>query len=131
MAIKPEDIGDLPLELFRPKHIAFSSLSFGKSAPVNRSFQATCLNKFAWLHYDVTQDAARCFTCCKAVKDGRAVATGVTERAFLVKGFTNWKDGTRSFSKQESCDFHKFYAAALASTVDVEDMLSQRAATEK
>ena len=69
--------------------------------------------------------------CCKAVKDCRAVATGVTERAFLEKGFTNWKDGTRSFSKHESCDFHKVCAAALASTVDVGDMLSRQAASEK
>ena len=38
MAIKPEGIGDLPLEPFQPKHIAFPSRSFGKSAPVNRSF---------------------------------------------------------------------------------------------
>ena len=131
MAIKPEDIGDLPLQPFQPKHIAFPSRSFGKSAPVNRSFQATWFNKFGWLYYDATQDVARCFTCCKAVKDGRAVATGVTERAFLVKGFTNWKDGTRSFSKHGNCDFHKVCAAALASTVDIGDMLSQQAATEK
>ena len=65
------------------------------------------------------------------MKDGRAVATGVTERAFLEKGFTNWKDGTRSFSKHESCDFHKVCAAALASTVDVGDMLLRQAASEK
>ena len=32
MAIKPEGIGD---------HITFPSRSFGKSAPVNRSFQVT------------------------------------------------------------------------------------------
>jgi len=53
MAVKPEDIGDLPLEPFQPMHIAFPSRSFRKSAPVNRSFQATWFNKFAWLHYDV------------------------------------------------------------------------------
>lgn len=51
------------------------------------------------------------YTCCKAVKDGRAVANGVTEQAFLVKGFTNWKDGTRSFAKHESCNFHKMCAS--------------------
>ena len=41
MAIKCEGIGDLSLEPFQPKHIAFPSRSFGKSAPVNRSFQVT------------------------------------------------------------------------------------------
>ena len=98
---------------------------------MSRSFQAMWFNKFKWPHYVVAQDAARYFMCCKAVKDGRAVATGVTERAFLEKGFTNWKDGTRSFSKHERCDFHKVCAAALASTVDVGDMLSRQAASEK
>ena len=39
--LKPEDICDLPLEPFQPKHIAFPCRSFGKSAAVNRSFQAT------------------------------------------------------------------------------------------
>ena len=131
MASSEDVIGDLPLQPFQPMHIVFPSRTFGKSAPVSRSFQATWFNKFKWLHYVVAQDAARCFTCCKAVKDGRAVATGVTERAFLEKGFTNWKDGTRSFSKHESCDFHKVCAAALASTVDVGDMLSRQAASEK
>ena len=38
-----------------------------------------------WLHYDSTNDSVHCFTCCKAVKDGKAVTDGVTEQAFLVK----------------------------------------------
>ncbi len=130
-SIKAEDIGVLPNAPYQLTHIAFPSRSFGKSAPVNRSFQAAWFNRFKWLHYDVAQDAARCYTCCKVVKDGRAVANGVTEQAFLVKGFTNWKDGTRSFAKHEGCDFHKMCAAALQSTVDVGDMLVQQAAAEK
>ena len=79
---------------------------------------------------DSTNDSVRCFTCCKAVKDGGAVSTGVTEQAFLVKGFTNWKDGTRCFSRHESYD-SQGCVAALASTVDVGDMLFRQAATEK
>ena len=63
--------------------------------------------------------------------NGRAVSNGVTEQAFLVKGFTNWKAATRCFSRHESCDCHKLCAAALASTVDVGNMLSQKAAAEK
>ena len=49
MAVKPEDIGDLPLEPFQSKHIAFPSRSFGKNAPVYRSFQMTWFNIFASL----------------------------------------------------------------------------------
>ena len=75
---------------------------------------------------DLARDAVRCFTCSKAVKDGRAVATGVTEQT----GRTVYV-ALRSFSKHKSCDFHKVCAAALSSIVDVGDMLSQQAATQK
>ena len=129
--IKPSDIPDLSLQPFQQRNIHFPYRTFGKSPPVTRSFRATWFSRFNWLHYDSTNYSVRCFTCCKAVKDGRAVSTGVTEQAFLVKGFTNWKDGTRCFSRHESCDFHKVCVAALASTVDVGDMLSRQAATEK
>ena len=83
--IKPSDVPDLPLHPFQPKNIQFPYRSFGKSAPVKRSFQAGWFQRFNWLHYDSTSDSARCFTCSKAVKDGRAVTNGVTEQAFLVK----------------------------------------------
>ena len=48
-----------------------------------------------------------------------------------MKGCRNWKDGMLSFSKHESCDFHKVCVAVLASTVNAGDMLSQQAASEK
>lgn len=53
------------------------------------------------------------------------------EESFLVKGFMNWKDATRIFVRHKRCDFHKSAAAALARRVDVGDMLSKQAATEK
>ncbi len=49
MADNPEDIGNLPLESFQPKHIAFPSRSFCKSAHVHRLFQTTWFNDFASL----------------------------------------------------------------------------------
>ena len=82
--LKPEDIGDLPLH---PIHIAFPSRSFGKSAAVNRSCQATWFNKFGWLHYDITQDAARCFTCCK-----RMVIIWVLMAPDLISKHANFKN---------------------------------------
>ena len=54
-----------------------------------------------------------------------------TEESFLMKGFMNLKDATRVFTKHESCDFHKSTATALVSRVDVGDMISKQAATEK
>ena len=107
------------------RNMHFPSHTFRKSATVKRSFQATWFNRFNWLHYNSTNDSVSCFTCCKAVKDGKTVTNGVREQAFLVKGFTNWKDGTRRFSRRESCDFHKVCTAALG------NMLSQQAATEQ
>lgn len=126
-----EDVHAVPNQPYQPTHIQFPRREFGKSAPVKRSFQACWFNRFKWLHYDVGQDAAYCFVCCKAVKEGKMRLSSHTEESFLVKGFINWKDATRVFAKHESCDFHKSTAAALASRVDVADMLSKQAATEK
>ena len=39
MAVKSEDNGDLPLEPFQPKHIAFPSQSFNKSVNSYYSLQ--------------------------------------------------------------------------------------------
>lgn len=54
-----------------------------------------------------------------------------TEESFVVKGFLNWKDATRAFVKHESYNFHKSAAAALASRVDIVDMLSKQVTAEK
>ena len=128
---KKEDVYDVTDQPFQPNHIKFPYRQFGKSAPVQRAFQASWFNRFKWLHYDIGQDAAYCFVCCKAVKEGKKRLASKSEESFLVKGFTNWKDATRVFVKHESCDFHKSTATALASRVDVGDMLSKQAATEK
>ena len=125
------DVYAVPDKPFQPTQIQFPRREFGKSAPVRRSFQATWFNRFKWLHYDVGRDAAYCFICCKAVKEGKIRLASYVEESFLVKGFTNWKDATRIFGKHESSDFHKSTAAALASKVDIADMLSKQAATEK
>ena len=57
--------------------------------------------------------------------------TGLAEQAFLIKGFTNWKDATRVFSKHEASDFHKQAVAAMANKADVGVMLSSQLAKEK
>ena len=53
------------------------------------------------------------------------------EESFLVKGFTNWKDATRILARHKKCEFHRLSCAALANKVNVGDMLSKQAATEK
>ena len=122
---------DVPYQAYQPSNFSFPRREFGKSAPVKRSFQASWFNRWKWLHYDVAQDAAYCFTCCKATEVGKIRLSACTEESFVVKGFLNWKDATRAFVKHESCNFHKSAAAALASRVDITDMLSKQAAAEK
>ena len=99
-----DDVHDVPNETFQPTHIALPRREFGISAPVRRSFQATWFNRFKWLHYDVGQDSAFCFVCCKAVKERKVRLSSYTEQSFLVKG---WKDATRIFARHDSSDFHK------------------------
>lgn len=126
-----DDVPDMPDHAFQPTNITFPRRQFGITTPVKRCFQVSWFNRFKWLHYDVGQDAAFCFICCKAVKERKVRLSTYMEESFLVKGFTNWKDATRMFARHESCDFHKSCAAALTSRVDVGDMLSRQAATEK
>ena len=129
--LDPNDFGNLSAKPHQPRDIHFPPRTFGKQCRVQRSFQSSWFAKWQWLHYDVAQDAVRCFTCCKAVKDGRARISGKAEASFLTNGFTNWKDATAKFAKHECCDFHKTCVQALSSTVDVGDMLDKQASTEK
>ena len=76
---------DLTFQPFQPRNMHFPCRTFGKSATLKRSFQATWFNRFNWLHYDSMNGSIRCFTFCTAVKDGKAVTNGVTKQAFLVK----------------------------------------------
>lgn len=129
-----EDVHDVPDEAFQPPRLTFPRRQFGISAPVNRAFQAAWFNHFnmfKWLHYDIRQDSAYCFVCCKAVKERKVELSSYVEESFLVKGFTNWMDATRIFVRHENCEFHRLSAAALANRVNVGDMLSKQAATEK
>ena len=77
------------------------------------------------------QDSAFCFVCCKAVEEKKVELSSYTEESFLVKGFTNWKDATRIFARHENCEVHKLSAAALTNRLDVGDLLSKAAASQK
>ena len=87
--------------------------------------------KYQWLHYDVAQDAVRCFVCCKVMKHGEVRIRGRAAASFLTNGFRNWKDASAKFAKYECSDFHKTCAQALPSTVNIGDMLNKQAMTEK
>ena len=110
------DVKDLPDNPYQPGlNFKFPAHSFGISKPVNRSFQSAWFQRFPWIHYDAVL----------------ASLTGLAEQAFLVNGFTNWKDATRVFSKHEASDFHKQAVAAMANKADVGVMFSSQLAKEK
>ena len=73
----PNDIGDLSAKPHQLRDIYFLPRPFRKQSRVQGSFQSSWLAKWKWLHY-VAKDV-RCFTCCKAMKDGRARMTGKAE----------------------------------------------------
>ena len=72
-----------------------------------------------------------CFSCCKAAKEGKVRSTGAEEKCFVVRGFCNWKDATRQFTKHESTLFHKQAVDLLKTKTDVAEMLSSQHAEEK
>ena len=126
-----DEIKDLP---DTPCHLVgsnFQSRTFGSAKKVNRSFQSSWCHRFSWVHYDNAQDLVFCFSCCKAAKEGKVRLTGAEEKCFVVRGFCNWKDATRQFTKHESTLFHKQAVDLLKTKTDVAEMLSSQHAEEK
>ena len=124
------DIGDLPCNPCQPGHIAFPPHQFGKKlSKFSAAFRQPGFNVGDGF-ITILQDGARCFSCCKAVREGRVKVTGNADKSFLTTGFTNWKDATAKFTKHETSYFHKMCVEAL-SPADVGDMLNREAATER
>ena len=90
----------------QPRSLNFPSRQFGKTKVVSHSFQSKWFDKYKWLHYDEAQDAAYCYTCRTAEEQGE-LKNKYKDSAFISRGYTNWKDGTVSFTKHESSDCHK------------------------
>ena len=126
--------GTLPSKPHQPRQFRFPKREFGKKTIVKRSFQTSWFDRFAWLHYDEAKDAAFCHVCCSASSQKR-LKTSHKESAFLLQGFTNWKDGTVCFSKHEASDCHKEAVQAIIvrpqTTRDVGEQLSQIHASDK
>ena len=66
-----------------------------------RAFQSAWFDRFPWLHYDVINDAAFCFTCIKAVSQNLITSSKI-EQKFVTGGFRNWKKAC-----EKNCGFHK------------------------
>ena len=73
---------------------------------MKRSFQASWFANRTWLHYDETNDLAFCHVCLVTYKDGK-LKSNTTDKAFIVNGYSNWKDASVSFRKHESSNCHR------------------------
>ena len=58
----------------QPKEFSFPKRSFGKKNVVQRAFLSSWFDKWKWIHYEETADAAFCYVCMKADKAGKLKA---------------------------------------------------------
>ena len=96
----------VPVKFHPGKSFLFPKRSFG-SINNKRSFRAEWCQKYSWLHYDVSTDAASCYACMKAERENKYKSSTKRDPAFISKGFTNWKDATVAFSKHLKSECHK------------------------
>lgn len=95
----------LPLKFHPPITFKFPKRKFGASG--ERSFKSLWCQKYRWLHYDVSSDAAFCYLCMRAEKEGKLLASTKKEPAFISKRFTYWKEATTAFNKHQASTCHK------------------------
>ena len=88
-----------------PKSFRFPKRKFGKKGE-ERSFRATWCEKYDWLHYDVSADAAFCYLCMRAEHEKKFLASKKREPAFITNGFTYWKEATTAFNQHQSSATH-------------------------
>ncbi|XP_056003508.1 zinc finger MYM-type protein 1-like [Ostrea edulis] len=124
----------VPSEPNQPKALSFPKRTFGKKAPVQRSFQGSWFDSRPWLHYDEPRDLAFCHVCMVAKRDGKLTSTKA-DKAFLESGFSNWKDATAGFKSHEKSECHQAAVERVVTlpkvTKDVGEMLSVSHANDK
>ncbi|XP_062523370.1 zinc finger MYM-type protein 1-like [Corticium candelabrum] len=89
-----------------PKTFRFPRRKFGSKGET-RSFKAEWCEKFDWLHYDASADAAFCHVCMSAELEKKFLASTKKDHAFISKGFTNWKEATIAFKKHLASACHR------------------------
>ena len=90
----------------QPKIFRFSPLTFGVKKTEQSSFQLSWFDSRPWLHYDEGKDLAFCHLCMMAYRDGKLRSLNLG-KAFIINGFSNWKDARVSLIKQESSKCHQ------------------------
>ena len=94
-------------EKFHPGNtFKYLKRKFGKLGKEERSFRADWCQKYPWIHYDATKDAAFCYVCMSTAHEGKFVVSTKRDPAFLARGFIYWKEATVAFNKHQSSDCH-------------------------
>ena len=87
----------LPEKPNQPRGLNCLKREFGMSTIVHRSFQDKWFDRWSWLHYLEASDSVLCFTCLRAHSEKKLQWSSSADEAFIVRGFTNWKDATVKF----------------------------------
>ena len=126
---------DLPESPNHPPHtFVFPKHKFRQKQIRRYSCQAVWFKNWKWLHYSDAKDAVFCHVCVKALQSKRMdMKRG--EPAFVITGFSNWKDGTVGLKKHEQSSSHKEAVEKMitlpSSCPDVAEMLSREHAEQK
>ena len=102
MDINPKS---LPVKFHPPKSFHFPKRLFGSKLEA-RSFQSEWCDKFDWLHYDVSCDAAFCYLCMSTEFENKFLESTKRAPAFITTGFTSWKDSMSAFNKHSGSVCH-------------------------
>ena len=125
----------IPLQFRPPKSFKFPKRKFGTKGE-ERAFRADWCVKYDWLHYDVSQDAAFCYTCMRAEHENKFLSSKKHEPAFTKTGFTYWKEATTAFEKHRLSASHREAVESLVllpTTLqgEVSDLLNNECRKEK
>ena len=125
-------LGETPNQ---PRLLKFPQREFGQKTPVKRSFQPQWFNRWPWIHYDESSDAAFCFLCVKAYSQKKLDNCSSLETTYISAGYTNWKDASVKFNNHEGSRCHKDAVLKTvtipASCRDIGETLSSQLAKEK
>ena len=98
---------NLPIKAHHPKAFKFLKRSFGKQTVDNQNFQSIWFEKWPWLHYIGNDDTVLYIMCAQASALKKLQWSSNLDLAFILKGFTNWKDATVKFAFHEANKCHK------------------------
>ena len=95
---------DIPLSPYQPDTVNIPvQLLNGKTL----RFQKTWFERFPWLHFDARIGRVLCHVCALAQKNKHLNLATKTDKAFLSKGFCNWKKAVEKFQNHAKSSTHK------------------------